>query len=149
MTTAKGFGPKTSELATADNSAITVQATSPAPIAADASAKWEIFTARPGVAATGSAFKKAGSGAKWLWGQEKEYGYVRKFLIFLKDAFNLIALPILSLLWLALNHLYQAARKPETKVAAAAKWQAVKVWAAPKFDYEREADRQVELTLND
>lgn len=147
MTKANKTAPTTSKLATADNSAITVQATELAPIAADASAKWESFTARPGVAATGSAFKKAGSGAKWLWAQEKEYGNVRKFLIFLKDAFNAVVLPLLSLVWLALNHVYQWSRKPETKASVIACYQLAKTWAAPKYDYETEADRNSAIEL--
>ncbi|PZO11256.1 MAG: hypothetical protein DCF25_19740 [Leptolyngbya foveolarum] len=149
MEKATKTAPKSSELATADHSAITVKSEPVAPIANDVSSAWDAFSSRPGVAATLSAFRVAASGFKWLWAQEQEFGNVRKFLIFLKDAFNAVALPLLSLVWLALNHLYQWSRKPETKTAVVSRWQSVKGWASPKFAYEREADRQVELTLND
>ena len=140
MTKTTKAAPKTSELATANNAAITVQATQPAPIAADASAKWEAFTARPGVAATGNALSTLKASAIEVWKYEKEHHTVKSFALFSWDVVQRIALPILSLLWLALNHLYQAARKPEAKAAIVARYQAVKDWAAPKFGYEREVD---------
>ena len=135
--TAKNSAAKSSELATADNAAITVQATEIAPIAADASAKWEAFTARPAIAATGNALSTLKASAIEVWEYEKENQRVKNFALFCWDVVQRIALPILSLLWLALNHLYQAARKPETRAKAAAKWQSLKVWAAPKFAYQR------------
>ena len=149
MTKTTKAAPKTSELATANNAAITVQATELAPITADASAKWESFTARPGVAATGNALSTLKASAIEVWEYEKEHHTVKRFALFSWDAVQRIALPVLSLLWLALNHLYQAARKPETKAAAIAKWQTLKAWLAPKFAYETEADRNSELKLND
>lgn len=141
MTTAKGFGSKTSELVTAPDNAITAQAISLAPIAADASAKWEAFIARPGVAATGNALSTIGNSLKAAWKEEQEDRHAQRFFVRAFEFTKAIALPILSLIWLAANHSYQIARKPETKAAAAAKWQRLKTWAAPKFDYEREADR--------
>ena len=140
---------KTSAIATAKDSAITVQATQPAPIAADASAKWEAFTARPGVAATGNALSTLKASAIEVWKYEKEHHTVKSFAEFAFDASKRIALPILNLGWLAANKGYQHARKPETKAAAIAKWQTLKAWLAPKFDYENEADRNSELKLND
>ena len=131
------------------DTAIAVQATQPAPIAADASARWEAFTARPGVAATGNALSTLKASAIEVWKYEKEHHTVKSFALFSWDVVQRIALPVLSLLWLALNHLYQAARKPETKAAAIAKWQTLKAWLAPKFAYETEADRNSELKLND
>ena len=128
-----------------DNAAIT----KPAPIAADASAKWEAFTARPPIAATGNALSTLKASAIEVWKYEKEHHTVKSFALFSWDVVQRIALPVLSLLWLALNHLYQAARKPETKAAAIAKWQTLKAWLAPKFAYETEADRNSELKLND
>lgn len=149
MTTGNGFGPKTSELASANNVAITVKAEPVAPIAADASAKWETFTARPAIAATGNALSTIGDSLKVAWKEEQEDHHAQRFFVRAFEFARVIALPIISLLWLALNYIYQWSRKPETKAAAAAKWQVIKDWAAPKFGYEREADRQVELNPND
>ena len=140
MTKTTKAAPKTSELATANNAAITVQATELAPIAADASANWEAFTARPGVAATGKALSTVKGSLIEIWEYEKETKTGKRFAEFCLDVAKRIALPILSLLWLALNHLYQAARKPEAKAAIVARYQTVKDWAAPKFGYEREVD---------
>jgi len=149
MTTAKGFAPKTVELAPSNDSLIAIQPTQSAPIASDFSAQWETFTARPGIAATGSALKSTAAGFKWVWRYEKENGTMQTFAAFLWDAFKAIALPLLSLLWLALNHGYEWIRKPETKTAIVARYQSAKSWLAPKFNYEREIDAQTELTPND
>jgi len=152
MTKTTKAAPKTSELSQeklasmaldfvcGNDAAITVQATQPAPIAADASARWKAFTARPGVAATGNALSTLKASAIEVWKYEKEHHTVKSFALFSWDVVQRIALPILSLLWLALNHLYQAARKPEAKAAIVARYQTVKDWAAPKFGYEREVD---------
>lgn len=147
MTTAKGFGPKTSDLTTADNRAITVKAETVAPIAADASAKWELFTARPSVAATGSAFKTAGNGFKTIWTEEQENEYGKSFLMWGFSIFKAIALPLLSLIWLAINTAYVWTRKPETKAAIIARYQSLKTWLAPKFSYEREPVDEAAIEL--
>ena len=141
MTTYKGFAPKTSELATADNAAITVKAVSPAPIAADLSSQWEAFTARPVVAAGIAAMTKTKDGFLTIAAEEKEFEYGRSFIKWLWNVFTTLTVPVLALLWLAINKGYVWSRKPETRAAAAAKWQSLKTWAAPKFDYETEADR--------
>lgn len=147
MSNAKGFAPKTSELATAKDTAITVQATSPAPIAADISNQWEVFTDRPAVAATASALIATGKGFKTVWDEEKENEYGKSFILWGFGVLKSIFLPLFSLLWLALNGAYIWSRKPETKTAVKAKWQALKTWASPKFGYEKEGDRQAELNL--
>lgn len=145
MTKTANAASKPSELATAKETAITVQVTYPAPIAADASAKWEAFTARPGVAATGNALSKVKDGFILVYAHEKEFTTGQNLFRFLFDASKAILGPLLVLLWLAINTAYVWIRKPETKAAAAAKWKSAKAWAAPKFDYERD----VELELND
>ncbi len=147
MTKTTKAAAKTSELATADHSAITVQSTSLAPITADASAKWESFTARPAVAAAGDTLSTLKGSLVEIWAYEKEKQTVKHFALFCWDVAQRISLPILSLLWLALNHLYQFIRKPETRAQVAAKWQSLKAWAAPKYDYETEADRNSAIEL--
>ena len=147
MTKSQKNVPKTSELATAKDTAITVQAISPAPVAADASNQWKTFTAHPGVAATGNALIATGKGFKAVWDEEKENEYGKSFVLWGFGVVKAIALPILSLLWLALNSLYVWIHKPETRAAISAKWQAVKAWVAPKSDYKGESDRQAELNL--
>ena len=147
MTKATKAAPKTSELATAENSAITVKAVSPAPIAADASAKWESFTACPVVSASLFALTATGDGVKLVWAHEQEFHTFRLFLFFVYDGLKAIFTPLFAVLWMAINSLYVWTRKPETKAAVAAKWQAVKGWAAPKFGYDREADRESAIEL--
>ena len=147
MTKSTKAATSTSDLATTKDTAITVQAVSPAPITADVSSQWESFTARPGVAATGNALKGAADGLGLVWAHEKEHGTGRQFLEFCLDASKAIALPILSLVWLALNSAYIWIRKPETKAAVSAKWQALKDWAAPKFNYEREQADESAINL--
>ena len=142
MTKTAKTAPKTTE-----QNAIVVQTANLTPIAAAASAKWESIASRPGVAATGNALKGAADGLGLVWAHEKEHGTGRQFLEFCLDAAKAIALPILSLFWLALNNAYLWLRKPETKATVSAKWQALKDWAAPKFGYERSADCQTELKL--
>jgi hypothetical protein len=79
-----------------------------------------------------------------VWAFESENKFGRSVAIFLRDIFVQVALPLLSLLWLALSAVYQKASKPETKAAIIARYEAVKAWASPKFDYERDAEQ---LTL--
>ena len=119
------------------------------PINADIQSKFAEFKARPSVAATIGALAKAKDGFLDIWFEEKAHEYGRSFIEWLWSIFTAIALPLLSLLWLAINKGYVWSRKPETRAKAAAKWQSVKNWAAPKFDYETEADRNSELKLND
>ena len=138
---------KTSDLATTKDTAITVQAVSPAPIADAVFSQWESFTARPGIAATANALKGSVDALALVWSHEREHGTGRQFLEFCFDASKAIALPILSLFWLALNSVYIWIRKPETKAATSAKWKAVKAWAAPKFNYEREQADESAINL--
>ena len=147
MTNSKGFTPKASELATAKDSAIEVQAISLSPINQDAQNALAAFTARPVVAASLSALVATGEGVKLVWAHEMEYHTVRNFLGFTFDALKAIFAPLFAVLWTAINKGYVWTRKPETRAAAAAKWQSVKVWAAPKFAYEQEADRDASLKL--
>ena len=147
MTKAKGFGTNTSELATAEDTAIAVQAISPAPIAADTSAQWEQFTARPAVAATGKAFKATATGFKTVWDEELTHEYGKSFVLWGFGVLKAIALPLLSLIWLALNTFYVWVRKPETRRAAAARWQSFRAWLEQKFNYERKVDGQTEPKL--
>lgn len=127
---------KTSELATADNAAIPVQSTSPAPIIADISTALETFTARPAVAVTLSALNATGDGLKSVWQFEAENKFGLSVASFVWDIFAAVALPLLSLVWLAINKGYVWALSPKTRATASAKWAELKVWAAPKFDYE-------------
>ena len=142
MTKSTKTAPKTTE-----ESAIVVQAPSPAPIAAAASSQWQAFAARPGIAATVSALIASGNGFKRIWNEEKQYEYGKSFIVWGFGVAKAIALPILSLFWLALNSAYIWIRKPETKTAISAKWHSLKDWAAPKFGYERSVDCQTELKL--
>ena len=139
MTKSTKTAPKTAE-----ESAIVVQAANPTPITADVSSQWESFTARPAVAATANAIKGAADGIALVWSHEKEHGTGRQFLEFCWDASKAIAFPILSLVWLALNSLYVWLRKPETRAAVSAKWQALKDWSAPKFGYERSESNEAD-----
>ena len=132
-----------------DSAAITVQATQPAPINQDAQNALAAFTARPAVAAGLSALNATGEGVKLVWEHEQEYHTFRLFLCFVFDGLKAIFAPLFAVLWLAVNKGYLWTRKSETRAAVAAKWQSVKAWAAPKFDYETEADRNSELKLND
>ena len=140
---------KTSELATAKDSAIEVTATSLSPINQDTQNALAAFTARPVVAASLSALNATGEGVKLVWAHEQEYHTARLFLWFVFDALKAIFAPLFAVLWSLVNRAYVWSRKPETRAAVSAKWQALKDWAAPKFAYESEADRQVELKLND
>lgn len=149
MTTYKGFSPKTSELAPANNSVIAVQAEDITPLALTADAQGAIatFTACPGIAATGNAFSKAKDGIVLMWEREQKSSTVKNFFIFLWDAGKAIVWPLILLLWSAMNAVHVWRQKPDTKKAAAEKWQAVKGWFEPKFAYETEADRNSELEL--
>ena len=142
---------KNSALATAKESALEVQSTEivTLPIAADAQSALATFTARPSIAATGSALATVKQSLIEIWEYEQETQTGKRFAEFAFDASKRIALPILNLGWLAANKGYQHARKPETKAAAIAKWKTLKAWLAPKFAYETEADRNSELKLND
>ena len=142
MTKTAKTAPKTTE-----QNAIVVQTANLTPIAAAASAKWESIASRPGVAATGNALKGAADGLGLVWAHEKEHGTGRQFLEFCLDAAKAIALPILSLFWLALNSAYIWIRKPETKTAISAKWRSLKNWAAPKFNYERKQADESAINL--
>ncbi|MGB3298666.1 MAG: hypothetical protein WBA76_10390 [Phormidesmis sp.] len=117
------------------------------PINSDIKTAFTEFKARPFVAAVIAAFTKAKDGFLKVLDEEKENSYGLSFLQWLWGIFAAVVLPVLSLLWLALNKGYVWARKKETRAAASAKWQAVKDWAAPKYDYERpsEDDAAVEL----
>ena len=125
-----------SELATANDTAITAQATSPAPITSDISTALETFTARPAVAASLSALVTTGDGVKSVWEFEQQNQFGRSVVLWAWDIFTAVALPLLSLVWLALNKGYVWALTPHTRAAAAEKWAELKVWAALKFDYE-------------
>jgi len=138
-----------STLTTAKDSAIEVQVTSLAPINQDTQNAISAFTARPAVAAGLSALNAVGDGVKLIWEYEQDSRTVRNFLIFLWDAGKAIFAPLFAVLWLAINKGYVWSRKPETRTMVAAKWQTLKGWAAPKFAYEREADRNAALKLND
>jgi len=137
-TSAKGTAAK-SELATTDNAAITVQATSPAPIVADVSNALETFTTRPAVAASLSALVATGDGVKSVWEFEQQNQFGRSVVLWAWDIFTAVALPLLSLIWLALNKIYVWAIAPQTRAAASEKWAELKAWAAPKFAYENTA----------
>lgn len=102
------------------------------------------FTAHPASIAVKSAIVSSYNGLQAVWQFEQENRFGRSVAIFLKDIFVQVALPLLSLLWLALSTAYRTARKPETKAAIVARYEAVKVWASPKFGYERDAEQ---LTL--
>ena len=119
------------------------------PINTDVQTAFTEFKARQGIAATIDALTKVKDGFVSVWKEEKEHEYGRSFFEWLWSIFTVIALPLFSLGWLAINKGYVWMRKPETRAKASAKWQSVKNWAAPKFDYETEADRNSELTLND
>ena len=137
-TSAKGIAA-TSELATANNAVITVQATSPAPIVADVSSAWDAFKDRPGVAASLSALSKAKDGFIYIWEAEKEEQFGQSVVAFFWQIFKAVALPLLSLVWLALNKGYVWALQPQTRAAASEKWQEVKGW----FGAETEVDEAV------
>ena len=129
----------TSELATANNAAITVQATSPSPIVADVSNAWDSFSDRPSVAASLSALKSTRDGFMYIWEAEQEERFGQRVFTFLWQIFKAVALPLLSLVWLALNKGYVWILQPETRATASTKWQELKGWAAPKFGYEATA----------
>lgn len=135
MTTSKTSAKSTaatSELATASNAVITVQATQPAPIAVAASAKWDSFTIRPGVAASLSALSKTKDGFVYIWEAEQEEQFGQSVVVFLWQIFKAVVLPLLSLLWLALNKGYAWAKEDETRAVAAKKWQEIKKWVSQK-----------------
>jgi hypothetical protein len=102
------------------------------------------FRAHPAADLIIQSFKSSFNGLAAVWAFEQENRFGRSVATFLKDIFVQVALPLLSLLWLALSTAYQKASKPETKAAIIARYEAVKAWAAPKFGYEREAEQ---LTL--
>ena len=144
MTKSKGFAPKTAArentfaLTTAADSAIETTATEIVvlPINADAQVAFSEFKARPGIAATIGALAKAKDGFVAVWAEENEHEYGRSFFEWLWSIFVAIALPLFSLLWLAINKGYVWSRKPETRAKAAEKWQVVKGW----FGAEAEVD---------
>jgi hypothetical protein len=100
--------------------------------------------AHPAPNPTIQSFKASANGLAAVWAFESENKFGRSVATFLKDIFVQVALPLLSLLWLALSTAYRTARKPETKAAIIARYEALKTWAAPKFGYERDAEQ---LTL--
>ena len=134
-TSAKGTAA-TSELATTNNAAITVQATSPAPIFADVSSAWDAFRARSGVAASLSALSKTKDGFTYIWEAEQEEQFGQSVVAFFWQIFKAVVLPLLSLIWLALNKAYVWLIAPKTRATASEKWAELKEWAAPKFDCE-------------
>ena len=137
-TSAKGTAA-TSELAAASNATITVQSTSPLPIIADASNAWNSFSDLPSVAASLSALKSTREGFMYIWEAEQEERFGQRVFTFLWQIFKAVALPLLSLVWLALNKGYVWILQPETRATAFTKWQELKGWAAPKFGYETTA----------
>ena len=152
--TAKNSAPKTADtsaLATAKESAIETTASEiiVLPINSDVQTAFSSFTARPLIAAGINAAVKTKDGFLAIAAEEKEYEYGRSFIKWLWNVFTALTVPVLALLWLAINKGYVWTRNPETRAEAATKWQSLKDWAAPKFAYETEADRQVELKLND
>ena len=132
-------------LSTASDSAIEVTATPLAPINQDTQNAIASFASRPVVAASLSALNATGEGVRLVWAHEMEYHTVRHFFGFLLDAAKAIFAPLFAVLWLAINRAYVWVRKPETRAAVSAKWQSLKTWAAPKFAYETEADRDASL----
>ena len=127
------------ELTMASNAAITVQATLPAPIVTDISNAWDSFRVRPGVAVSLSALSKTKEGFIYIWEAEQEEQFGQSVVVFFWQIFKTVALPLLSLIWLALNKGYVWAIAPQTRAAASEKWQELKEWAAPKFGYEKTA----------
>ena len=117
------------------------------PINADVQNKFIEFKARPAVAAIIAAFVKAKDGFLKVLAEEKENNYGLSFLQWLWGIFAAVVLPVLALLWLAVNRGYVWARKPETRAAASAKWQSLKDWAAPQYDYERGAEDEAAIEL--
>jgi hypothetical protein len=103
-----------------------------------------IFKAHPATMLTIQSFTTSFNGLAAVWQFEQENKFGQSVAIFLKDIFVQVALPLLSLLWLALSTAYRTARKPETKAAIIARYEAAKAWMAPKFGYERDAEQ---LTL--
>ena len=137
-TSAKGTAA-TSELATANNVAITVQSTSPAPIAVDVSSAWDSFSVRPGVAASLSALSKTKDGFMYIWEAEQEEQFGQSVVVFLWQIFKAVVLPLLSLVWLALNKGYVWALQPQTRAAASEKWQEVKGWFGAEVEVDETA----------
>jgi hypothetical protein len=113
---------------TSDNSAI---ATAPSAL--------ELFRAKPAVALTIQALSTSANGLKAVWAHEQETKFGRSVLLWGRDIFIAVALPLLSLIWLAVKLAYQIARKPETRAVIARRYESVKAWAAPKFSYDAEA----------
>lgn len=103
------------------------------------------FTSHPAVALTGDAIKATVAGVKLVVDHEREYHAAQHFFQFCIDAFKAIALPLLSLVWLALTTAYKFARNPETKAYIVARYEAVKAWAAPKFGDEYSDSDQLEI----
>jgi hypothetical protein len=99
------------------------------------------FRAHPATNLTIQSFTTSFNGLQAVWAFESENKFGQSVAIFLKDIFVQVALPLLSLLWLALSTVYRTARKPETKAAIIARYEAVKTWASPKFGYERDAEQ--------
>lgn len=133
----------TSELATANNAAITVQATSPAPIVVDVSSAWDSFSVRPGVAASLFALSKTKDGFMYIWEAEQEEQFGQSVVVFFWQIFKAVALPLLSLIWLAVNKAYVWLIAPQTRAATSEKWAELQNWLAPKFNYSRTADEQL------
>jgi hypothetical protein len=102
------------------------------------------FRAHPAANLTVKSFTTSFNGLQAVWQFEQENRFGRSVASFLKDIFVQVALPLLSLLWLALSTAYRTARKPETKAAIIARYESVKAWASPKLGYERPAEQ---LTL--
>jgi hypothetical protein len=99
---------------------------------------------RPSLALIRQSFKTSADGLAAVWAFESENKFGQSVLFWFADIFGAVALPILSLIWLALKLVYQKANHPDTRAAIIARYEVVKAWASPKFDYERDTEQ---LTL--
>ena len=117
------------------------------PINTDAQAAFSAFTARPFVAAVISALVKVKDGFLSVLEEEKEHNYGLSFVQWLWSIFSAVVLPVLALLWLALNKGYVWARKEKTAADIKAKWQVLRTWFAPQHDYEQGTEDEGALKL--
>ena len=111
MTNANNF----SEIAPAKESAIEVQSTNVVPLAitADTQSAIAAFTARPSVAAIGSALSAVRDGFTFAYEHEKEFSTGQNFFGFLWNAGKAILGPLLYLLWFGLNTCMYGGRSPK------------------------------------
>jgi hypothetical protein len=95
------------------------------------------FKAHPATNLTIQSFQASFNGLAAVWAFEQENHFGQSVALWLIDIFKAVALPILSLIWLALSMAYQKAKHPATRAAVVSRYQSAKAWASPKFGYER------------